>query len=631
MAANKGQLRFEASANLQRLIGRELVPTEEVALVELVKNAYDSGAGHVVITIQPPTEREPGYIEVRDDGEGMTLADLGRIFMFAGYSERPDQAGVAARIPTGEKGIGRFAADKLGKRLTVLTKPVRQKTGIRLDIDWEAFRNKKKKFHDVKATYTVDAVVGMGERDSGTILRITGLRSQWSRSKLESLRNSLAELIDPFHRPPDFEVNLQILGSDKLSGPVQQEPPRQPDIEVRITILNDGRVTRKMRSSLEPDVDTATLEASEQTQRLEGLTARFFYYLKRPSKQLTASLSPAVRLYRDGFRVEPFAAPTADWLGISEKRAKRAGHAHIVPSRLFGFVEISRSKHPDLKDTTSRQALIDGSAAQSLVTFLKSQLRYLEEKIRVEFTEPRWKESQKRQAVEFEQARLQTLGIMSFGLAHELRQPLQYIRSEADNITARLRELAIQDKQIEESQQNIDTGIERIDQNINLVANISRGNFDDIESFDLAALVRGDCQVFQTRCAALGITLTVDLPVKQEAKFNRTTISTVFLNLLKNSMDAVEEVKDSRPGEIAVTLCLTNTSHRLQITDNGAGMPNDLKPKIFKKFASKKTGGLGVGLYYCKLILAAHGGEISFASDQGKGSTFTVAFRDREG
>src|SRR5690242_5823766 len=120
--AARGRLQFGASARLQRLIGRELVPTEELALAELVKNAYDSGARSVQILAQPSTDRLPSVIEISDDGSGMSIDDLRRLFMVAGYSERPGQVRGRGRIPTGEKGIGRFAADKLGSRLELVTK-----------------------------------------------------------------------------------------------------------------------------------------------------------------------------------------------------------------------------------------------------------------------------------------------------------------------------------------------------------------------------------------------------------------------------------------------------------------------------------------------------------------------------
>lgn len=104
MAARK-TLTFEASARLQGLLGRGLIPNEEMAIVELVKNAYDSGARRVRIVIQPEQPKEPGIIRVSDDGSGMSESDIERLFMFAGYSERPDQLRSAKRTPTGEKGI----------------------------------------------------------------------------------------------------------------------------------------------------------------------------------------------------------------------------------------------------------------------------------------------------------------------------------------------------------------------------------------------------------------------------------------------------------------------------------------------------------------------------------------------
>ena len=629
MSKKETRLPFEASANLQRLIGRELVPTEELALVELVKNAYDAGAHHVSITIQPDTAKQPGHIEVCDDGQGMTLSDLSRVFMFAGYSERPDQVSSANRVPTGEKGIGRFAADRLGNRLTVLTKSRGTKDGIQLDIDWEAFKNKKKKFHDVTAPYKVGPIASLGQKNGGTSLQISGLRNQWAPAKKESIRRSLAELLDPFHRPADFEIDLQIVGSERLSGPIQQEPPGQADINIELKVLGDGKVRRRLKDSMHEDsqnVETQT--ASPITKALAGLTARFFYFLKRPSKTQTSGLSAGVRLYRDGFRVEPFESPTGDWLGISEKRAKRAGHAHIVPPRLFGFVEITRHKHSDLKDTTSRQALLDNEAVRGLVTFLKEQLRFLEDKIRTEVAEPRWRESRKRQVVEFEQARLQTLGIMSFGLAHELRQPMQFIRSEAGNITKRLTQLNIRDKDIEEAQSNIDKGIDRIDKTINFIANISKGRSDEIVTFDLTEKILKECEHFQTRCATQGINLAMNLPDKQELTFNPYAITQVLVNLLQNSIDALGEVNDSRQCKITVTLSKTEKTHCIEIMDNGLGIRDEIRPNIFKKFASQKTGGMCVGLYYCNSIIRARGGDISFISRKDLGTTFTVKFPD---
>src|SRR3989304_9216838 len=145
------KIRFEASAHLQRLIGRDLIPNEEMAIVELVKNAYGSGAKSVNICIQPTTEREPGLIRISDDGSGMAESDVIKLFMFAGYSQRPDEVKGATRVPTGEKGIGRFAADKLGGTLNVYTKIARAQNGLRLTIHWKDFEDRLKQFNEVEA------------------------------------------------------------------------------------------------------------------------------------------------------------------------------------------------------------------------------------------------------------------------------------------------------------------------------------------------------------------------------------------------------------------------------------------------------------------------------------------------
>jgi len=624
MTEGNDKLRFEASAYLQTLIGRELFRSEELAIVELVKNAYDSGAQRVVIAVRPQSLKEPGEIEIRDDGEGMALARFQRVFMFAGYSDRLRQVEDAARIPTGEKGIGRFAADRLGRRLIVLTKVKGASTGLRVEIDWSLFKSRQKKFSDVTVPYVQEALPTFGRADSGTILRITQLREQWDREQLVSLRRALAQLLDPYQRPTDFEIDLQVAGSPALSGPIRQAPLSGSDIEVGFAVTEDGKLRRWRRGRIyEADSGREEILAVDASP-LAGLEGRFFYFLKRPTKEQSRGLLAGVRVYRDGFRIEPLGSQRTDWLGISEKRAKRHGHAHIVPSRLFGFVSISRRQHPDLKDTTSREALIDTAAARSLVSVLQKQLTFLENSILTDVDQPRWTQSRARKAVELERARFQSLSVMSFGLAHELRQPLQSIRFEAENITTRLGQLGVADPDIDEAQRNIDADIERIEKNIQLIASISSGSLETSDELDLASVVRDQCSFFATRCATQGIDFQVDVPPALQATVNGTLVGMVLINLIKNAIDELIALQDGRRRRICVVLRGEGPKCRLEVSDNGAGIPEEIRPKIFRKFATKKTGGMGVGLYNCKLLVRSHAGEIFFETQTGEGTTFVV-------
>jgi signal transduction histidine kinase len=624
------KLQFEASAYLQTLIGRELFRTEELAIVELVKNSYDSGATSVSVLIRPKSASEPGEIVVTDDGQGMTTSEFERRFMFAGYSERPTEVGKTERIPTGEKGIGRFASDRLGERLAVITKAGGQKRALSVDIDWSEFRNRRKKFSEIEVPYAQVEAPELGEAGHGTILRITKLREIWTRDQLLSLRQALSQLLNPYHRPNDFQITLVVPGSDVLSGPIEQQvvDEESADIIINFRVLPDGTLERWRRGKLYPKGNREKQSVSVDLKPIAGLRGRYVYFLGRPSRSESRGLTAGVRIYRDGFRVEPFGSQAADWLGVAEKRAKRAGHAHVVPTRLFGFIEISRTQHPELKDTTSREALIDTEAVRALIHVLRQQISFLEDSIQRDVTRPRWTENQKRKVVELERAKIQTLSIMSFGLAHELRQPLQSIRTEAAIINKRLKQLNIPDEYIATAQKNIDTGIERIDSNIRLIAAISSGNADDISHFDLAKVIEEECRLFATRCAAYGISLNTRLPQSSMASLNSPTVTTVLLNLVKNAIDALMEVDDGRQKRIEVSMETADHIHTISVSDNGYGIPSDVRPKLFKRFATLKTGGWGVGLYNCQLMVKVHGGSIEFDTEDGLGTTFTVKLPD---
>ncbi|MFY9821123.1 MAG: sensor histidine kinase [Thermoanaerobaculia bacterium] len=615
-------LHFEASAYLQTLLGRELFRSDEFAIVELVKNAYDSGASLVRIVIQPPTSKRPAEIRVTDNGSGMSLKDFQRLFMVAGYSERGQQVH-RVRVPTGEKGVGRFAADRLGSKLEVVTRAKDDKEALRVFIDWTAFDDRNKRFGDVTAE--AKRIPSPSElKPSGTALCISGVRSQWQRSNLVAVRHALEELLDPFHPPESFTIEFIVVGSPALSAEIRPPMLAGTDLEVRFAVQKNGAIRRKWSGeSIKREEERATPANTEFVQ-LAGLTGRFMYFIKRPKRSDVSNLAPGVRLYRDGFRLEPFGHRKADWLGVEEKRAKRAGHAHIVPSRLFGFVSIERHAHPDLRDTTSREALIDTPAARALLTCLRNELVRLEDRIRTEMTEPRWREKQRVQAQELQQARLQALSILSFGLAHELRQPLQVIRSEAQNIDTRLRQLGVVDNDIREAQAAIDTHIKRIDENITLLSQMSTGSLEQEDTLDLAAVVRRHCAWYNTRCAAAGIALDVNVPETYEATVNQATIGIALSNLIINAIEAFADLPDTKERKISVSLMRSGQQHVLRVADSANGIPSELRPLVFKEFATGKTGGLGMGLYSCRLIVEAQGGEMDFSTETGVGTQFVV-------
>lgn len=100
-------------------------------------------------------------------------------------------------------------------------------------------------------------------------------------------------------------------------------------------------------------------------------------------------------------------------------------------------------------------------------------------------------------------------------------------------------------------------------------------------------------------------------------------IEQVLINLLLNAMEAVKDVKKPH---IALSASATDGKPKIQVSDNGKGIPANLLENIFIPFFTTRKSGSGVGLTLSKQIMLLHGGNILVHSDEGKGSVFTLQF-----
>lgn len=147
-------------------------------------------------------------------------------------------------------------------------------------------------------------------------------------------------------------------------------------------------------------------------------------------------------------------------------------------------------------------------------------------------------------------------------------------------------------------------------------------------------IVREVCQALNQTALDNGIRIIEDLDAAiGEAAMDGRSLHTVLMNLVSNAIDAC--VFDDSPGKsLAVTVKTTLEPDRIirfDITDNGTGMPPDVKEKIFLSFFSTKGHrGTGLGLLVSGKLIEDHGGRIDVFSEVGKGSTFTVRLPLRE-
>ena len=100
-------------------------------------------------------------------------------------------------------------------------------------------------------------------------------------------------------------------------------------------------------------------------------------------------------------------------------------------------------------------------------------------------------------------------------------------------------------------------------------------------------------------------------------------IEQVLINLLINALEAVKEKSNPR---IVLSAFQENTKAVIKVSDNGAGVPDELLDRIFIPFFSTKKSGSGIGLSLCKQIMLLHKGSIQVHSKEGEGSAFVLKF-----
>ena len=147
---------FQPYARLMNIIGDQLITDKKVAVIEVIKNCYDADAEKVQVrffNIQNHgksylTDLERPYIEIEDDGDGMTLKTIKEIWLRPATPYKLDKKKqknnytAKGRIIQGEKGIGRFAIHKLGEKVEVYTK-TETTDEIKLVLDFTEFDPEK--------------------------------------------------------------------------------------------------------------------------------------------------------------------------------------------------------------------------------------------------------------------------------------------------------------------------------------------------------------------------------------------------------------------------------------------------------------------------------------------------------
>ena len=366
-------LHFKTNTLLKDLVGKDLINDDNIAVIELVKNAYDSGSPGVRIRFENLSKQgvthSTSRLIISDSGRGMNEADIGDKWLNIAYSEKKDAHREHGTFYAGNKGVGRFSCDRLGETLDLLT----QRRGselLHLRIDWPDFEIKGKKDLTIQqidmqldelAKRDGARLVGRPLPPTGTTLLISGLRSVWNRDRIVELKRRLERFMNPnqMFAAPSFEIVLEVpdLEDEDVDLPATEQVNGQIQNQIFSKLEFQATYIEVAIDSKGEEMSTHLFHEGEEVFRLveknpfalRDIKSVLYYlnpYKKAYFKRQTGLRSVefgSVFLFLNGFRIAPYGDRGDDWLGIDNRQNQ--GRARFLGSRdLIGRIEITDTK-----------------------------------------------------------------------------------------------------------------------------------------------------------------------------------------------------------------------------------------------------------------------------------------------
>jgi signal transduction histidine kinase len=219
-----------------------------------------------------------------------------------------------------------------------------------------------------------------------------------------------------------------------------------------------------------------------------------------------------------------------------------------------------------------------------------------------------------------EAARLAAVGRLLPSLAHQLSTPLASIALRAESLGKAREEDAPPSDRVERYLQAIVTDTGRCQELLGLMREFARPPVDGREPVDLNAVCRGAARLVlheaMRRQVEVQLGLAEDLPpvVGREADLRGAVLGMVL-----NAIDA-----SSTGGRVTVETRSAAGRVAVMVSDEGEGIAESDRPRLFEPFFSTRPRGLGLGLMACRVVAEAHGGSVEVDTQPGRGSRFTL-------
>ena len=385
---DKDNVRFSVDAGIIDRLGKELVARHETAVSELIKNAYDADATKVTITFKE-SYRVGGTLEIEDNGLGMTKKQLINGFMRLSSSDKLHfpRSPRYDRKRAGKKGIGRFSAQRLGKKLTIITQILEAKEALKVVFYWDDFRGDKELSFITNEIEYIEK-----QKKEGTTLLIERLRDSWTEAQIKRVYRYASETIQPFpisktkknsKAPNDIGFKLKCIeinrGKKFTIANEENMFFEHALAEIKGIVDNEGYMYLSIKSKkLNYKVNKVLLNPHQPFESLKNVALKAYHFVYGKGlipKQIEALIREkaknygGIRLYRNGFRVPPYGNSDNDWLGLDASMTKRTFLPTHRNVNFFGFIEVNNDFGEQFEETSSREGLLENDAFQELMKF----------------------------------------------------------------------------------------------------------------------------------------------------------------------------------------------------------------------------------------------------------------------
>lgn len=215
--------------------------------------------------------------------------------------------------------------------------------------------------------------------------------------------------------------------------------------------------------------------------------------------------------------------------------------------------------------------------------------------------------------------RLAAIGRLTSGVAHEVKNPINAIVVHLELLREKMRQV---DPDTRRHLDIIGSEIHRLDRVVETLVDFNRPVDFRLSSFDLRRLVDEVAMLASPEAALLGV--KIDTHLGSDAllvKADNDLVKQALLNVVLNGVQAM-----ANGGTLTIVASRDDAAASIEVRDQGAGIPPEIRDKIFNLYFTTKKSGSGIGLAMSYRVLQLHGGSLDFSTQVGLGSTFRLLF-----